>query len=61
MKFPKGDISFLQSINPIGSKFKSPERTGPQAGKYLFGANAFYGEKLRMHLVFDFRSQVLNK
>ena len=56
VEFPKGDISFLQSINPIGTKFKSPDKTGPQAGKYLYGTSAFYGAKLRMHLVFDFRN-----
>ena len=27
--FPAGDISFLRAIPPIGSKFVTPERTGP--------------------------------
>jgi len=54
VEFPKGDISFLHSINAIGTKFKTPGATGPQASKYLFNTNAFYGEKLRMHLIFDF-------
>lgn len=54
VKFPKGNISFLHGINTIGTKFKNPDKTGPQAEKYLFGTNAFYGKKLRMHLVFDF-------
>ena len=54
VKFPKGDISFLHGINAIGTKFKTAGATGPQATKYSFSTNAFYGEKLRMHLVFDF-------
>ncbi len=56
VKFPKGDISFLHGINAIGTKFKTPVTTGPQATNYSFNINAFYGEKLRMHLVFDFRN-----
>jgi hypothetical protein len=27
--FPEGDISFVQAIPPIGSKFKAPEQTAP--------------------------------
>jgi hypothetical protein len=27
--FPAGDISFLHAIPPMGSKFLSPEKTGP--------------------------------
>ncbi|WP_457268645.1 glycoside hydrolase family 2 TIM barrel-domain containing protein [Pedobacter sp. UYEF25] len=31
--FPKGDIGFLQGISPIGTKFKSPDKIGPQGQK----------------------------
>jgi hypothetical protein len=31
VKFPDGDISFLQGINAIGTKFKPPENLGPQS------------------------------
>ncbi len=30
MLFPKGDISFLDGIAPIGNKFHSANATGPQ-------------------------------
>ena len=54
IEFPPGDISFLHGINAIGTKFKKESALGPQSSKYLFNANNFHGEKLRMHLVFDF-------
>ena len=54
VKFPKGDISFLHGISAIGTKFKSPNVLGPQSGNAIFSTNAFHGEKLRLHLVFDF-------
>jgi hypothetical protein len=32
-EFPVGDISFMKAINPIGTKFKTPEKTGPMGQK----------------------------
>ncbi len=52
--FPTGDISFLHGINAIGTKFKDAGATGPQASKNQFNPRSFHGEKLKMHLVFDF-------
>lgn len=54
VKFPAGDISFLHGISAIGTKFKKPNVLGPQSGNAIFSTNAFHGEKLRLHLVFDF-------
>ncbi|MEL7587135.1 MAG: glycoside hydrolase family 2 TIM barrel-domain containing protein [Prolixibacteraceae bacterium] len=34
--FPKGDISFLHGINPIGTKIWNPERLGPMSQKNAF-------------------------
>ena len=31
--FPVGDISFMKAINPIGTKFKTPDETGPMGQK----------------------------
>ncbi len=36
--FSKGDISFLQGISPIGTKFKNPEQIGPMGQKNNYGA-----------------------
>lgn len=54
IEFPSGDISFLHGINAIGTKFKNESALGPQSSKYSFNSNNFHGEKLRMHLVFEF-------
>ncbi|HZH71723.1 MAG TPA: glycoside hydrolase family 2 TIM barrel-domain containing protein [Mariniphaga sp.] len=35
--FPDGDLSFLYEIPAIGTKFKQPERLGPQSQKGVFG------------------------
>lgn len=38
--FPSGDISFLQAIAPIGTKFKDPKELGPQGQPTMIGPNA---------------------
>jgi hypothetical protein len=37
--FPKGNLSFLHGISPIGTKFQNPEVMGPQGGKNLYMPN----------------------
>jgi hypothetical protein len=48
--FPNGDISFLNGINSIGTKFDGPESHGPQGGKNKVGNSWIEGR-----LYFDFR------
>jgi hypothetical protein len=55
MEYPKGDISFLHSINSIGTKFTDPASSGPQSMPTPFSASKIYGGKLKMKLWFDFR------
>ncbi len=38
-QFPKGNISFLHGITPIGTKFQIPEIMGPQGGKNMYAPN----------------------
>lgn len=40
--FPKGDISFLQAINPMGTKVHKPEELGPHGQLYEVKDNAVY-------------------
>ncbi|MDZ7723552.1 MAG: hypothetical protein U5R06_12300 [candidate division KSB1 bacterium] len=54
--FPKGDISFLHGINPIGTKFKETRNLGPHSSTYYFSPKKIKGRKLRMKLIFDFRN-----
>jgi len=54
MEYPKGDISFLHSINAIGTKFTDPEASGPQSFPARFSASRIHGGKLLMKLTFDF-------
>ena len=56
--FPKGDISFLHGINPIGTKFHDSSDLGPQSSPYVFRASKIKGGKLRMNLIFDFRNKI---
>ncbi len=35
-EFPAGNFSFLHGINPIGTKFKKPERLGPMSQPNMF-------------------------
>ncbi len=55
IEYPKGDISFLHGINAIGTKFKEPSKTGPQAFPYRFKSAKIHEGKLKMNLTFDFR------
>jgi hypothetical protein len=53
LKFPEGDISFLNAIPPIGTMFKKAEDLGPQSQpETLYGWDS---ERVRMSLTFDFR------
>ncbi|WP_460759266.1 glycoside hydrolase family 2 TIM barrel-domain containing protein [Niabella terrae] len=52
IEYPPGDISFLHSINAIGTKFDTAQ--GPQAALNTFSANKLYGGRLEMKLIFDF-------
>jgi len=40
VKFPKGNISFLQVINPIGTKFHAPNELGPAGHLYKVPENS---------------------
>lgn len=40
--FPKKDISFLQAIDPMGTKVHKPEELGPQGHLYEVKKNAIY-------------------
>jgi hypothetical protein len=55
MEYPKGDISFLHSINAIGTKFTDAPSSGPQSFPAQFNASKIHGGKLLMKLTFDFR------
>jgi len=37
--FPSGNISFLNGISAIGTKFSTPEDEGPQSQKNIYNAN----------------------
>lgn len=39
INFPKGDISFLKNIPPIGTKFQKPETMGPQGNPENYFGN----------------------
>jgi hypothetical protein len=54
VKFPGGDISFLQGINAIGTKFKKPEALGPQSQVNMYQRHRTDGD-LNIELYFDFR------
>ena len=54
VEFPEGDISFLQGIPPIGTKFKSPDRLGPQSGPNMYRRHRTDAD-LFINLYFDFR------
>jgi len=55
MEYPKGDLSFLHSINGIGTKFTDAQSSGPQSFPAQFNASRIHGAKLLMKLTFDFR------
>ncbi len=54
VEFPEGDISFLQGINPVGTKFKKPEMLGPQSQTNMYRRHRKDGD-LYIKLYFDFR------
>ena len=43
-RFPDGNISFLNAIPAIGTKFSRAEQEGPQGGKNIFTNEIFKGE-----------------
>jgi hypothetical protein len=54
VEFPDGDISFLNAINPVGTKFKSPEKLGPQSQLNMYRRHRNDGN-MEIELIFDFR------
>ena len=52
--FPEGNISFLNGINAIGTKFKPPESLGPQSQLNLYQRHKT-DRYLKIELFFDFR------
>ena len=54
VEFPDGDISFLQGINAIGTKFKSPEQLGPQSQLNMYRRHRKDSD-LHVELYFDFK------
>ncbi|MFY9151232.1 MAG: glycoside hydrolase family 2 TIM barrel-domain containing protein [Prolixibacteraceae bacterium] len=48
-EFPNGDISFLHAINPIGTKFKKPEKLGPMSNANLY----LYEKQLTLYFNFN--------
>jgi len=52
--FPEGDISFLNGINAIGTKFKPPESLGPQSQLNMYQRHRT-DRNLKIELFFDFR------
>lgn len=55
--YPKGDLSFLQGISAIGTKFTDPPASGPQSFSYDFNPVKIHDRKLNLKLTFDFRSK----
>src|SRR5690606_16250445 len=53
--YPPGDISFLQGINSIGTKFDSLQ--GPQAAPGQFYPVKLYGSVLKLKIAFDFNER----
>lgn len=49
--FPKGNISILNGISAIGTKFSKPEDEGPQSQKNEYGTN---GKTLSGRILFNF-------
>ncbi len=52
--FPEGDISFLNGINAVGTKFKPPESLGPQSQLNMYQRHET-DRNLTIELFFDFR------
>lgn len=54
MIYPKGDISFLHTINSIGTKFFEPSKLGPESNPFWFKSERIHGGDLKMSLTFCF-------
>jgi len=54
--FPKGNLSFLSGISPIGTKFKRPEEHGPMGRKTFMGYQ-HRAKPYTITLYFDFHPQ----
>ena len=54
VNFPEGDISFLNGINAIGTKFKPPEALGPQSQLNMYQRHPT-DRDIVIELFFDFR------
>ncbi len=54
MEYPPGNISFLQGINSIGTKFDNLQ--GPQAAPGQFYPVKLYGSVLKLNIAFDFNT-----
>ena len=54
-RFPAGDLSILDAISPIGTKFKAAERLGPSGAQTQFHANRQPGRIWGATLFLDFR------
>jgi hypothetical protein len=54
VEFPEGDISFLQGINAIGTKFKKPDALGPQSQLNMYRRHRT-DRNLHIELYFDFK------
>ncbi|MCX6308190.1 MAG: glycoside hydrolase family 2, partial [Bacteroidia bacterium] len=52
--FPKGNLSFLNGIPAIGTKFSKPEDEGPQSQKNDYGTD---GKTLNGRLLFNFENE----
>ncbi|BDD11457.1 beta-galactosidase (plasmid) [Fulvitalea axinellae] len=52
--FPAGDISFLHSIPPIGTKFKKTSDLGPMSASTPFNSRRIDGGKANLEITFDF-------
>lgn len=59
MEYPPGNISFLHSINAIGTKFDAQQ--GPQAAPTQFYPVKIYEGALNLKLVFDFNQHNYEK
>jgi len=53
--FPGGNLSFMHAISPIGTKFKSADRLGPQSQKNIVEYHGGDPKPYEFSLVFDFR------
>ncbi len=54
IEYPSGDISFLHSINAIGTKFTKTADFGPESAPAVFRSEKIFGEVLELKLTFIF-------